>query len=416
MKKILIVSSTFYPDKTVGAIRVSQWAKHLPAFGWQPTIACRFQGVTATDEEIARNIHPDCSINYLDANPGNRNQDSTKSSSAQKNNSLGKFIKHNIVKSLLEPFSIPDVSRWMWRKLEKRLQQIAESEKSDIILTSSPPHSIHSAGLSIARTLNIPLICDFRDPFLDDSRFRPRGIRKLLSHKFVDYEKQLVEQSAHVITAIPGHYDELVARHASHSSKIHLIKNGFPDEMDFQPAGSTPSENEIVITTAGVISSECVDVFKNVFSNLKNDLGNSINLRFHHYGPVPESAINDSQFTFHGKVNHEQVLGALVSSNVLLLFIDKIRSACGGLSSKLYEYLATGHPIVAIRPTAADRQLLDSLDWVLTLDQPCPTQASEFIKKAIRDELSAPQPWLEQYRLENGRKSKAKQLSQILSL
>src|SRR3990172_13155148 len=65
MRKILILAPTFFPDTMVAAVRVTQWARHLPEFGWSPLVLCRHRGHTATPEALAEKLHADVRVEYL---------------------------------------------------------------------------------------------------------------------------------------------------------------------------------------------------------------------------------------------------------------------------------------------------------------------------------------------------------------
>ena len=60
--KILIITNSFFPDRMVGGVRMTQWCRHLPEFGWKPTVLTRYFGDDATREELARHVHPEVDV------------------------------------------------------------------------------------------------------------------------------------------------------------------------------------------------------------------------------------------------------------------------------------------------------------------------------------------------------------------
>ena len=61
-RRILILSTTFFPDKQVAAIRMTQWCRLLPEHGWKPYVVCRYYGFEATPEELTAKVHPEVSV------------------------------------------------------------------------------------------------------------------------------------------------------------------------------------------------------------------------------------------------------------------------------------------------------------------------------------------------------------------
>src|SRR5438876_5468376 len=65
-RRLLVISTTFFPDPTVSAIRMTQWCRHLPEHGWKPHVLCRYYGYEASPEELAAVVHPEVTVEYLD--------------------------------------------------------------------------------------------------------------------------------------------------------------------------------------------------------------------------------------------------------------------------------------------------------------------------------------------------------------
>ena len=406
MKKILIVSSTFFPDKTVGAIRVSQWAKHLPEFGWEPHIACRYYGVESEPEELKNSINSQTTIHYLDRPTKTAPNGSTKK---RKNPIKGWGVK------LLQNFAVPDVSIWTWKGLAPKIEQIIQDVQPDALLTSSPPHSIHHVGIEMVQKSGLPWIADFRDPFLVDSRYQPKGIGKLAQGRYRQFESEIVEHASRCVTAIPLHHEWLCSRYPEAKSSIMLIPNGFPAEMieGLSNTKKTPNK-KMRIVVAGVISQDAISFFENLVS-----LGEASNLAFEffHYGPKPEISNQDppdKNLHFCGKVPHEQAISAISEADVLMVFSSKSRAATSGLSSKLFEYLATGKPIVAIRPTKPDENLLADCSWSVCFTDPDLDRVLQHLQKVQNQEIPFDEDWLMEFRKKYNRRSQTGLLADSL--
>jgi hypothetical protein len=57
---------------------------------------------------------------------------------------------------------------------------------------------------------------------------------------------------------------------------------------------------------------------------------------------------------FHGTVSHREVLNVYGNSTVLLMFMNKSANATGHIPGKLFEYLATRKPILALGDSEGD--------------------------------------------------------------
>ena len=144
MRKLLLVSSTFYPDTAVASVRATQWAKYLPEYGWKPLIVCRNYGTSASAEVLAEELNDHVKVTYL-------NQQLYDSDSLVTSDKVARKVSKELFSWLLSTISVPDVSVWKWRSFRKAIHGIVEAERPDAILTTSPPHSIHLLGLSVKK-------------------------------------------------------------------------------------------------------------------------------------------------------------------------------------------------------------------------------------------------------------------------
>jgi len=226
MRRLLIISTTFFPDPGVSAIRMTQWCRHLPQHGWKPYVLCRYYGFDATAEDLATHVHPEVSVTYLDK----PEPQATEPTAVPMRQQLRQFARDFAVGEIGN-LAVPDVSIHSWRRFRTQSLSHVQTIKPDVILTTSPPHSNHDIGAWLAMETGIPWMADFSDPYLTDDRFRPRGLGKL---RWAAHERftQLIYRRAWLIThAIP-----IQARWARLSypfarDRIRILTNGFPLEL-----------------------------------------------------------------------------------------------------------------------------------------------------------------------------------------
>jgi glycosyltransferase involved in cell wall biosynthesis len=87
---------------------------------------------------------------------------------------------------------------------------------------------------------------------------------------------------------------------------------------------------------------------------------------------------------FTGSLRHFEALRYIVGADVLISALSQKRSQVSGLSSKLYEFLATGRPVIQINPTAADQELTQGLESVYTLQRPADAELRTALVRALQ--------------------------------
>ncbi len=99
-----------------------------------------------------------------------------------------------------------------------------------VVVTSGPPFSGVIAAWFVARRLRVPLITDFRDPFLTacDEVIRITRPERIVLRRI---ERELMAYAAAVTSASPGMALELRRQYPSQAPHIHLMMNGYDGDM-----------------------------------------------------------------------------------------------------------------------------------------------------------------------------------------
>jgi glycosyltransferase involved in cell wall biosynthesis len=409
MRKILIVAPTFFPDQVVSGIRVTQWARLLPEFGWKPLVLCRHHGHTATPELLARELHPDIELAYL----GPLVPPPDKSAST-KNSRSG--LKQRLIKPLVDTLAVPDALVWKWSSYRGQAIAIAQQWKPDIVLSSSPPHSIHVLGRAVARAAGVQWVADFRDPYLFDSRYGPSGLKRILARRHQAYDLAIYRDAALAIHAIPLHGRWASRRYPAARAKIRILANGIPSDL-LEELGAARLDDartpRASIRAVGVLGRGALDL---IGAAMRQLLDQGIDAEFRHVGRAAEAAdgvaadLRD-RFLLRGSVPHRDALREVAGADVLLKYEDPERARSSGLSSKLFEYLATGRPIVAINTTRPDRQLIGRLSWCWCLQDPRPAAIAAALQQAITTRAKPPEEWLSTFRQQYNRRNQTAQLA-----
>jgi glycosyltransferase involved in cell wall biosynthesis len=147
-----------------------------------------------------------------------------------------------------------------------------------------------------------------------------------------------------------------IQKHRIEDEKIDVIYNGF-DEEDF--SGIVPTDTDLfTITYVGTLSeSYPIDTFLDALQDL---LTNHPEIRIRFVGSVSYqqqqmlARIPDRNVELIPQVEHHQAITYMVQSDMLLLVIPRHSSGKGIVTGKVFEYLASGTPILGIGPPDGD--------------------------------------------------------------
>ena len=398
VKKVLIITYYWPPSGGSGVQRWLKFVKYLREFGIEPivlTIDPHFATFPNYDYSLLKEIPEGIEIHTTQArSPFElykkvRKKDAPQAGfSGEKKTGLVdkamRFIRGN--------FFIPD-ARIGWNKFAiEKAKEIIKQNNIDSIITSSPPHSTQLIGLELKRMFNIHWLADMRDPWTE-IYYNKELFRTSLAKK-KDYKlEQLCLKNADKIVVV----SEDIKRHFGANrkeimNKIHVIPNGF-DEDDFlkvkseefkskeltvtsdeltvrseeltdkseMESGNLRTENLTykVISYVGNLGEQYpVEGFLQAFSEIvKNDREWKLNFVGNcHDGVkkiVEELNISNS-VAFVPYVNHLEAINYMIKARILLLIIPEMENNKGILTGKLFEYLATGNPIINIGPKDGD--------------------------------------------------------------
>ncbi|MTJ02271.1 hypothetical protein [Idiomarina piscisalsi] len=374
-EEVVIVTQTFYPDPSVGALRMVELTRYLLSKGYQVTIFCKYQGFSVESEIIKKEFRSsDISIFYLDRN-------GIKGEGGLRRNSLKSHIKRQVV-NFLGNMAVPDFSVFFWRKSFHKIFNYVSEKKVKKVITSSPPHSVHYIGKELKKKLHdINWIADFRDPYLIDFRYSPRKAGKLFYHFHKKFYRKVLENADEILFAIPIDFRWARNRYRNFKSKFTLILNGAPDFLaEIKGNSNFPKKPNVNIASIGRIDT---NVITHLYRSLKGKeylerldvVGVDI------YQDLKLGTEQNPKITFHSQMAHREALSYLLSADILISALSEKRQKARLLSSKLFEYCYTGKPLLLINPTLSDRWLVRNYRRKVILYSPDADQLSESIDK-----------------------------------
>jgi glycosyltransferase involved in cell wall biosynthesis len=363
MNKVLIVTYYWPPSGGAGVQRWLKFAKYLPEFGWEPiilTVDPDYAAYPVIDYSLNEDLPPDLRVYTTRATDYFTvyKKDKSKIPAAGFANSVDNTFKGKLLRFIRGNFFIPD-PRKGWNKYAFRKASDL-IEKSDIkhILTTSPPHSTQLIGLKIKKKYpEIKWIADLRDPWTDIyyyKQFYPTFFSKLID---ANYEKMVLKNADKIITVGTSLKNIFSSKEKGIESKIEVITNGY-DDYDFKGIEST-NPPVLTLTYVGTLSDIYpVDGLMQALKKMKQEVMDFY-LRF--VGSVSENTrqlilanIPDTAVEFLPYVIHSEAVKYMLSSTILLLIIPSHHSNKSILTGKLFEYIATGKPILCLGPADGD--------------------------------------------------------------
>lgn len=379
-KKVLVIAYGFPPIAYVGVYRTLRFCKYLPSNGWLPEIIT-IQGdnkiyndydlLTKIPKEIkihrTRNIDIWRSLQYEKIKRLDKTDTDTASPKPLKANGLRSAAAKtkNIFRSIiLNLFSIPDhMLFWVPFATMKGMKLLRESEY-DIIYTTSPPHSEHLAGLLLSALSKKPWIADCRDPIMDNFSLADLSRAHFISNKYL--EKLIMRFADKVIFASEHYSSILKERYPSLGHKITVIRNGFDPEQ-FDKIEADAFDKFTIVYTGSMYGTITPDFFMKGLSlwmnSRESDVRNETQVLIHGWGNAKAASLAkelgiDDIVQVKGYIPQEEIIKKQKGADLLLLIVGFDEKSKGVVTSKIYEYIATGCHILAIVPEGEALRLL----------------------------------------------------------
>jgi hypothetical protein len=402
---VLILAPRFHPDRHVSAIRVTEWARELGGFGWRGAVVARQGGGAAGTASVSLDgARTAVEVLTLEHQP-------LAGSPRRSLRSRAKDRAYRAARAVL----VPDPTIRAWTRSAASIKAFASAVRPHVVLSSGPPHAVHAAGRAVATATGLPWVADFRDPFLVDPRFRPRGLARLRGSAFASFERSVYAGAAAVLHANAHHHRLMLETHRDAADRMHLVPNGYPAALLDEAERAVHTGDAIV--TIGAAGGDELQALAAAVAGLRRG-GRSITL---HFAGWPSPAVDAAKaalgpaFVDHGRLPHDETLRLVASADVAVSCQSVDRSDYLGLSSKLYEFMAVGLPIVTINPTAPDTDLLREYGTgSVTLQRPSAAELEPALARCLDGAVDPGPDVVERIRGRYSRRAAAGALVEVL--
>ena len=362
-KKILIISYYWPPAGGPGVQRWLKFVKYLPDFNIEPHVYIPENPTyPLVDEKLQSEVSEKAIIvknkifePYGLASVFSKKKTKNISSGIIPNKKKQSFVEKAMLWVRGNIF-IPD-ARIFWVKPSIIfLRKYLVENNIDTVITTGPPHSLHLIGLQLKKEMQINWITDFRDPWTTIGYHDKLQLSNWAAKTHKNLEREVLNTCDAVIVTSPTTKKEF---EMLTSKPIQVITNGY----DVERVEKKPLDEKFTLAHIGSLLSERNPL---VLWTVLNELVSENALFASHFelkliGAVSNEVISsikeqglEHNMNLLGYVSHEKALQEQKSSQVLLLIeIDSEETKCI-IPGKLFEYMVSDRPILALGPVGAD--------------------------------------------------------------
>ncbi|MDO4300677.1 MAG: glycosyltransferase family 4 protein [Clostridia bacterium] len=354
MKKVLIIANQFPPMGGSGVQRSVKFVKNLRAFDYEPVVLTREEeNMPLKDETLLKDIPVGAQVYRTKAYELPELQ--------------GRL---RIPGKILGKFIIPDTAYFWYKKTRKEALRIIKDGQINLIYTTSAPYSDHLLGLYIKKKRpDIKWVADFRDewtnnPYTLDNPYNPirTRIEKNMEHKVVASADML-------ITNTPVMRENFIRNNNISGDNFVVIPNGY-DKADFEGFDSSVKPHNdrfTMVYTGALYGRRKPDTFFKALKELKSEGkidGNKFMVKlignYHKdklQAQIDSFGLTDS-FEIVGYVPHNVCIEHQVGADVLVLIEGSGRGANAFYTGKIFEYMNTNRPVLAVLPEGCAADLV----------------------------------------------------------
>ena len=365
MKRVLIITYYWPPSGGSGVQRWLKMSKYLPENAWQPVIyTAEDAEYPVEDPSLEKDVAPETEVirrpivepysfykKFLGIKKGEKVKAGFINEGAKKTG-----WKENLSVWLRGNLFIPDARCWWIKPSVKYLTRYLKEHPVDAIISTGPPHSMHLIARALHKKFNIPWVADFRDPWTDIDFYKDLKLTRYADRKHHRLENQVLTEATRVVTV---GWDCAKGLENHGAKDVAVITNGYDDiSVETFPETSQFDHKTAPITMShiGIIgANRNPETFWQAIAEL--DLPIKIRL----IGQIDNSVISsikrhniEKYVEIIPYIPHNQVIEEQKKSDVLLLFVNNTPNAKGILTGKLFEYMASGRPILCIGPEDGD--------------------------------------------------------------
>lgn len=366
MKKVLVITYYWPPSGGSGVQRWLKCVRYLRDFGWEPVVYTALDSeypvidqslqaqVPAGVEVIRRPIWEPYKL-YKRFTGQKKEQRVVSGFLNDKKPSLSSRISMWIRGNVF----VPDARKFWIKPSVRFLVDYLKDHPVDAIVSTGPPHSMHLIAMGIQKKLGIPWLADFRDPWTNIDFYKELMLSNWADRKHHQLEKAVVTKANRVVVVgnqMKEEFELISGR------KVDVVTNGY-DEADLQPQPKEARDKKFSLIHIGLLNQHRNhEAFWVACAELKKEIpGFGDDLVVKLVGKADVSANEsiarngmDAQVEMIDYLPQAEAVQQQGRAQVLFLSINNTPNAKGVITGKIFEYLASGRPILCIGPEDGD--------------------------------------------------------------
>ncbi|MES2239688.1 MAG: glycosyltransferase family 4 protein [Bacteroidota bacterium] len=362
-KKVLIITYYWPPAGGPGVQRWLKFVKYLPDFGVQPIVYIPENPTyPIVDENLVKEVSDKAIIlkqkifePYQLASFLSKNKTKKMNSGIIPNQKKQSFLD-KVFLWIRGNLFIPD-ARFFWVKPSvSYLEKYILENNIDTIVTSGPPHSLHLIGLELKKRLDLRWFADFRDPWTTIGYHKSLRLSDFAAQRHKDLESEVLNTADTIIVTSKTTKAEF---QVLTTKPIAVITNGF----DVENVEKQPLDTKFSLAHIGSFLSarnpkllweslvELIAEIPDFKLHLEIKLIGAVSQEV--LDAIAEFGLNDYLNNL-GYVSHQEAIVHQRKSQVLLLIEIDSEETKSIIPGKLFEYMVSNRPIIAIGPNGSD--------------------------------------------------------------
>lgn len=270
----------------------------------------------------------------------------------------------------------------------------------DVVIATYPGAGVHSAGewfKKKGRTKKF--IADYRDP-----AYNPGGRSNKIELRHDKHvQDQAIKYADAVVCVSQGMADALKPQYTEAKlPPVHVVNNGFDSSDNLNALGANLDKTKFNFVYTGALyqGRRTVDMLARVLKELINEGHISTNdIAINYAGPDIDELKNqlrqydlESIANDYGYVSREQSLGMQMESDMVLLLNWNDDNYTGVIPGKLYEYMSSHKPILALimgnKPGSESAKMIADCELGCACEQASPTdmeKMKQYLTQKIGD-------------------------------
>lgn len=365
---VLMVAYLYPPIENTGTQRLLKFNKYLPEFGYRPVVLTTRTRGELPDDAGTFTFRSDDLLGPL-----KRAYRAVKlrGIAREARPNLGALHATGRLVRWQSTYLAPDNEIIWYPTALQHGRKILRSHPVEILYSTSSPETNHLVALKLKKEFRIPWVADFRDGWM----FEPlRADRLRLAYRRrieARLERSVVLNADCIVTVNETIADDFAARYPRAANKIKVITNGY-DPADLEGIHRNRHSDDVfrlVHTGSFALSragTSLLGLVQAMQAMREQRLSLLDKLQVSLVGSLAESerqAIEQANlgdyFFLAGQLPHREALQHQVDADALLLVTAS--GSKGVSTSKLYEYLAIGRPILALSRDSPATRLISEL-------------------------------------------------------